>query len=233
MKQIDANVMKALSPEEMTMLSNIQSIIGELIGQNQEAPPEESVEVSKQDEMETTEEIRKPIDEEEKVEKEIVTSESDSTTASDDAEERIDETQTEITEDGVNEVAKALLQVLKGKKKQDKKPINPLVSAIKQVVDVQKSNQEQLNELTTAFSQIIKGMGIAQQMEVHKSQTEKKNSQNPIYAEDMEKVFKSILDSVKTDSRQENSEVKKSNNDIIRDNLRNPNFLKSAIANKF
>ena len=63
-----------------------------------------------------------------------------------------------------------------------------MITTLKQIVDVQKSNQSQLEELSTAFAQLIEGMGITQQMEVHKSKTNE-SDKKPIYAEDMEKVL--------------------------------------------
>lgn len=236
MKTKNEEVMKALSPEEMSMLSNVYSILGEMIGQNSQSAPttnpetnSETVAVAKEN-MKTTDELTEKVDD---VEKELVTTSSDSATGSDDAKTKIDYTQTEETEAAVNEVAKALLEVFKNKKKQDVKPVNPIVSTLKQVAEVQKSTQEQLEELTKAFGQLITGMGIAQQMEVSKSQKEVRKEKNaPIYAEDMEKAFKAILDSVQK-SEPEKETGRQSNNDIIRKNLSNPNFLKAAIANKF
>ena len=73
-KHIDADVMKALSPEEATMLSNVQSIIGEILQGGQPAPVAEAAPgvVKAEDNMDTTEELETAIDEDKSEKKKSV-----------------------------------------------------------------------------------------------------------------------------------------------------------------
>ncbi len=171
-------VQKALSPEEMTLISNIESMLGELkaqggAGMDPMAAPapvaEQQAPIMREDDEEkigTTDEKTESID------KELETSESDSATASDDAEERIDETQTELTEEGVDEVAKQLIKMLRGSGtvKKSKPPVNPIIAALGKVVEVQKSTQSQVDGIENALTSIMDGLGLFKEMEIAKAE---------------------------------------------------------------
>ena len=156
-------VEKALTPEEETILSNIESLVVQLKQMNAGEAAEiieepEEIAMSKQEE-----------EEDEKMEKSIETTPSEAATASDDAEERIDETQTEQAEEAVQEVVKALLQAVNKSKKPVKKSANALlIDAIKELTEVQKSSQERVGMLETAFNNILEANGIVKQFELAK-----------------------------------------------------------------
>jgi len=254
LKPNNQEVMKALSPEEATLLSNVQSMIGELLqggGEVIEEPPapvEAAVmrSIQKEENMKTTEELDEAIDDDpkaekaKKVKKEMVTTPSDSETASDDAETRIDETISETIEENVDEVAKSLANILMGnmKKTAKKREINPIVSTLNQVAEVQKSTQGQINDLSTAFEQLLTGIGITEQMKVSKEAevVEKKG----IVSEDVAgfvQVLKDALGVSKSEPTGMRSEAPVSgawgsNNDQIRKNLSDPNVMNGLIGNK-
>lgn len=225
-------VEKMLDPNEITVLSNAQSLINELLQGGQGAT--EEVAVSKEN-IPTTDDMEETV--EDSVKKELENTPSDSATASDDAETRIDETQTETTEEGVNEVAKAILEVFKGyQKREPVKKANPIVEAIRGIAEVQKSTQDQINDLTSAFANLLDGLGVVEQMGVTKSVEKKvEKSADPItndrsVADFLAQVLKASGQEVKKDEDQTYAGT--SNSQIIRKNLSNANVLKSLIANK-
>lgn len=246
-------VMKALSPEETTMLSNISSIIDQLIsgagGEVVEQQEEEENNMNQEEafkaendtesNMKTTEELDEAIDDED-IEKELVTTQSDSSTASNAAEEIIDETQTELTEGNVDEVAKALSGVLKNIMKpnqQKPKKVNPLVKVLEGVTQVQKSTQEQVNELNTAFSRLLEGLGVTEQMKVHKASSE--NSKGTPYTSDpnaQQDVVKSLVEALQNVSsnkdKTEESNMVGDNREKIRKNLSDPNVLSALVTKR-
>ena len=150
-------VEKALSPEEMTALGNIQSILSEIMQMNPEAGMEDQ-----------TQEFAKTEDEDDDVEKTLETTASESGTASDDAETRLEEGQTEVSEDNAETIAKAIASILKPAKVEKKK--DPLHDVLLEMAKVQKSSQEQVLELSEAFGNILSGLGIAKQIEIAKEE---------------------------------------------------------------
>lgn len=263
-------VEKMLSPEEVSMLSNIQSLLGEVMrmgGDPQGNPNLGTVEAScgvrkaengDGERIATTEELDKNVEKqtegeekekEKEVEKMLVSSPSDSATASDSAEERIEETQTELTEEGVDEVAKAIYKIANAFKNNVNKstPTNPLIDAMYNLAEVQKSTQEQINVIAQGFNNLIEGMGIAEQMKVTKSLEDQKSSQGvPLVNPDSQEMqgFLNVLNqmvqgqAVQKDQgdisyKQSNHPIEGSdNNSIIRKNLSDRKILGHLVANK-
>jgi hypothetical protein len=237
-----SEVKKMMSPEEQTILGNIQSLIGELLVPVAGGDDAAMMQAAKQEKEETDDypmdEIEKAEDDEDvaAVDKGLENTASDSATASDPNEARIEETQTELTEESVNEVAKTLMKVFEHFGKSDKPvaktELGQLVDAINGMVQVQKGQSEKVLGIETALSHIIEGSGIAEQMGITKSVEEKK----PVVTHNNEVVAKAIADVLgsaignKTQAPVDNS--MNSNSSIIRKTLRSPGFLHAAIANK-
>lgn len=251
---------KVFSPEEMTALSNISSIINELMqmggNDNNSSIVEEELEDNSNvvsnpparndqtpsDNTEENEEkevkmIVKNLDLKlQKILKGLETTPSESATASDDAEERMDEPMTDLSEENLNAVAKTIALLLAGKTAVKKSA--PKRTALEQILDrivsVQKSTQEGLDELSVAFGHILKGMGIAEQLEVTKSESDKQvreaqvsKSQN----EEMMKFLKQIVDVSKSANNTEETKVSKSSpNSIVRKNLGTREVLTALVG---
>jgi len=230
------NVNKALSPEELTALSNIQSIISELVQMSGgvEAPMEEEVMMAENEAP--PKEVQEKIDEEDEdsVNKGIITTPSDSATASDDAVERMEEVQTELTEENVNEVAKALnvLASLQTKKKAVKKSANQLIlEEIGKVAGIQKSNQEQIQEVQKALFSVIEGMGITKQFEIaQKSQIGNPQVGQDVQNEQMLQHIKKALGSSDNIQKEQNKFL--SNGEIARKNLKDRQVLTGILGQR-
>lgn len=256
-------VSKMFSPEEMTALSNISSIINELMqmGGNEGTPIVEEEEpsdpvapklpiknnqpdsdMSNTDDSEDTEEkevkmIVKNLDTRlSKILKGLETTPSDSATASDDAEERIDEPQTELSEENLNEVAKTIALLLAGKSTVKKSA--PKSTALEQILDrlvsVQKSTQEGIDELSEAFGHILKGMGIAKQLEISKSEEDKKGREEQITKTQNEELLKFFQQIRNVTKDADNSGVKnvsgKSQTNEVRKNIGTREVLTALVG---
>jgi len=238
-KDKDKKVEKMLSPEEATMLSNIQSLVGELLNASSggvvgEPVMETMKEEDKPDFVKPEEEKKEEEKKEEDVEKELEITPSDSSTASDDDKKRIDETQTELTEENVDEVSKALVKIFNlanPKKEVAKSELGQVVDAINKMLEVQKGQNSKVDELETAFSNMLEGLGITKQMEIAKSEESKSK---PIVTNDNDRVMKAIVEVLgnAVGKKQEEPTGQLSNSQIIRKNLGNKDFLHAAIANK-
>ena len=240
LKNQNLDVNKSLTPEEISILGNIQSMVGELLNQSgfaqqdvqqsaqqPEQPPAQTMKA--EDSTKTTEEMQTSIEDEAK--KDIVSTESDSSTASDNAEERIDEQMTEQTEEGVAEVSKALAEFLKSYtvKKDPAKKINPVIGALGQLANANKSLKSEVLEVKNAMAQLLDGLVIIEQMKSMKSQEIKSE---PITTQtDAKDFIKMLVSELKGEVRKSEDE-NLNNNQIIRKNLSNFDVLKGLIANK-
>ena len=214
-------IKKALAPEELTALSNMQSILQELISMNQGGSEEmdmgtEEVERAEGEEVMTPEEESTEGKEVKMIIKGIEETPSDSSTASDDAEARMSEVQTEQTEENVTEVAKALLKALNvGSVKKSIKPVDPMTQALGQIVQVVKAQQEKQDVLSQTLSHILNGMGVTKQLEVAKSEQAKKS---PVIDSDNGAMLKEIRKALNLD-QVDRQEVHKSNSQVVKKNL--------------
>lgn len=223
-------VNKALSPEEQTALSNIQSILSELLtmsenGGGMEAPTEEPVEMAEGEDVMTPEEESSEGKEVKMIVKGLEETPSDAATASDDTEERMQEVQTEQTEENVNEVAKALLEAL-GRRNTVKKsaPLDPTTKALNQIVQVVKAQNDRQSVLEETLSHVLNGMGVMKQLEVAKSEQKKQ----PIVDNDNQAVLKAIQ-SMLTVNKPE-VQTYESNSNIARKNLGSADVLKGLLG---
>lgn len=238
-------VNKALSPEEQSILGNIQSLIQELTTGGSEPAEEEPVMAAEEeiedDDMVVEEEIVDDEGEQEVkmtlVNKELETTPSEGPTASDDAEGRIEGNQIPESEENVTAVAKALIQALAPKQQKVEKSATELIlEAVGQMANVQKSNQKQITDLSNAFGQLIQGLGIVDQMGIAKSAKEEiAQKSTPIMDSDNQNVIdfmKQISGMVNKSETVSQPEVVGSQNSVIRKNLRDKNVLRALVANK-
>lgn len=218
---MSTKVNKALSPEEMMLVSNIQSLLDEMVQMQsggapvEEAPVEEAPVVQGAEgamdapamEEETTEgkEIKMIL-------KALEATQSEGATASDDAEERVEDPLPDLTEENVTEVAKTakLLNALIKKSQAPKKSVDPSLHLLDKVAGVLKSNNERMDQLSEAFTHIAKGMGLNKQLEVAKAEQERRENVNKASSTQNDDIIKVLKDLVGT--KQE--PVKKSSNSV-------------------
>ena len=231
-------VNKALSPEEQTALSNIQSILSEILAMNEGAEPQ-SVEMAEPQGMPPTPEQQEEEGKEVKMiikafkemaKKSMEETPSDAATASDDAEVRIDEVQTEQTEENVNEVAKAIMMLLgKNGHVQKSKSSDPTISALNEIVKVVKAQNERQGVLEETLGHIMNGMGVMKQFEVAKAE-QKKNQ--PIVDQDNQAVLKAIGDAlgIKATGTSVQKSDYMSNSQVVKKNLGSADVLKGLLG---
>lgn len=224
-------VKKALSPEEATALSNIQSILSELLAMNEgggmEAPTEEPVEMAEGEDMMSPEEESSEGKEVKMIVKGLEETPSDAATASDDTEQRMDEVRTEQTEENVNEVAKALLQLLQPKQVKKSAPLDPTTKALKEIVQVVKAQNDRQSVLEETLSHVLNGMGVMKQLEVAKAEAKKQ----PIVDNDNNAVLKAISDALKVgNSQPAQPQTYESNANLARKNLGRADVLKGLLG---
>jgi DNA primase catalytic subunit len=203
-------IKKALSNEEMTMLSNIASIVQEMMALNQGEAPVVEEEMQKQEEEE--EKI-------EEIEKGIETTPSDASTANDKVEDIIEETQTEQSVENVNEVAKMLKDFLASTKKVEKDKTNEKIDKL----------TNQVEQVTKAFENVLHATGIVDQMKVVKDEEKKKST--PIMESNQQVIdfINQLQNSVKKDKTEG---VKLNNSDKVRKTLGSPSVLKAMLSNR-
>jgi len=227
-------VEKMLSPEEMTLVSNIGSILEQLMqmgqGGGEEVAPQAVMESEdslppmdeeKEDGIEDTKKARKGLEE----------TPSDSSTASDDAEERMEEVIPEQTTENVDEVAKAMRILLgyvnkQNVKKSVKKQESPLTQVLNKMVEVQKSSQNQIDELATAMTHVLEGLGVTKQLEVVQQSHREPKKINKSQNDELIEVFKSITGNV--GKSEISSEMSQHN--AVRKNLANADVLKGLLG---
>ena len=184
-------VQKTLGQEEMTLVNNISSLINELKSASGQQVQDAEMNREGQPVIEKPEQISEkagepsPSDKEigkagdpspsdpsapskKKVEKEIVNTESDVSTARDDPEDRMLDALSEVDVSNVDEVKKAValvkkIQMLRAEKSRD---ITPLANAMVQLTQVVKSIVAEQRETQTALSNILDGIGVTKQMEL-------------------------------------------------------------------
>lgn len=246
----DNTVKKALSPEEEATISNIQSLCSELLAssQAQEEQPE-----MVQPETATMQEGAPPPDEEEKkkeeegkmtlvikeaVKKALEETPSDSATGSDDAETRIEDIQTDMTLENVDEVTKAVMSILKQQKAKKSFAPDAHTKILSDVVQIAKSQQEEMSEIKKTLNGILEGFGIASQIEIaQKSQTAGAQqpgavqASQPIMAPQNDQVLELLKDLT---GKTEKSKVDErfARNSEVRKTLRKPDVLTGLIGHR-
>jgi hypothetical protein len=223
-------VIKMLSPEEQTALSNIQSILAELLAMGgAEAPMEEpEVEMAENEMMDTPEDEESEGKEVKMIVKGIEETQSDAATASDNAETRIDETQSEQDEENVNEVAKQLVSLLQQGtvKKSAVKKLDPTTAALAQIVQVVKSQNERQSVLEETLGHVLSSMGVMKQLEVAKA----KEKKQPIVNNDNTAVLKAIQEALGVQVHKSENETYISNSQKVKKNLGSADVLKGLLG---
>lgn len=178
-------VKKALSDEERQLVASALSALQQLA--QGEAGEEELAEMSEKEE----EEEKYDKQEEEEDEKEEK-AEGEGGTASDDAETRIDEANTELTEESLGEVEKGIENLLNEiNRKPVKKSANPEYAKVlgKLTAIIQKMFERQ-NSTDTAIENILNGLGVAKEV---KKTYEPKQPKN-ITPRDSDLVVKALIE---------------------------------------
>lgn len=228
-----------MSPEMQTMMGNLSSILEEIQnmygneGMGMEAPAQMSAKEDMAGDGDMMEEkVESGYDEDMmKAQKALETTEPDATSASDDAEERMDETNTEITEDSVMEVAKALALLsgkVKAPVKKSAQKADPMVDAIHSLTRVVKGIADKQNATDTAVNGILEGLGVSSQLEkIQKSEDAKPLPVTNPDAGEMLKVFKSMLGQGAQGVQEVNEGPVTSNvqSNEVRKNLRSPEMV--------
>jgi len=212
-------VTKALGPDEVTALQNVMSSLQEILQMSSGASADQGTAVQGQTVADAAVTPPAPVEDpknpfEQKScggtlkQKALETTPSDAPTANDDVEARIDDVLPPETEDNIDEVAKAIAKLLGGRSvaKSAIKQVDPLTQVLEKIVTVQKSQAETTNEMMAAFSNLLDGMGITEQMNVAKSAIAKKSE--PIMTQDNEavvNVLKGLLGLADTKVEKESS----------------------------
>ena len=213
-------VNKALSQEEQTILANIKSLTEELmsanastgmdagspagdgaekadlgmtgvLGQQGQEPDgdEDKLNKSKNENIDDMDDKGQKV----KLEKDITATPSDGETASSDAEQRMDEVLTGLTEENVESVAKAIARIQKTRQV-NKSASSPIVSAINELARVVKDISSRQMEQETAFGNLLDGLGVTKQIETAMGADRVEKSRTPIFANDNSRLAKSLAD---------------------------------------
>lgn len=208
-------VRKQMSPEQASLLANAKSLIEEIEAmQSGEVAEPELEEV----EMQLDEDEKKKRDEEYTEKSKgttVLKQESEGSTASDDAEEIVEDLP-EQTEENVDEVAKAIVGMLQ------KAPINKSGSqtrldnlsdnktfmvAFNALTKVVKSLAENQNDHDVALSNILEGLNVADTVRTEAKKTEAK----PVVTSDLGNVLTEITKSLQSLKDQKSAEPEQKN----------------------
>jgi hypothetical protein len=253
---MDQVLKDANAGEEKILLNNIMSLVQQLLsnesaegtqnedgqsgieqgGTELEAPGDIKMTKSvKKGEKQMNEEDKKDDEKDEEVKKSTISTPADNDdTARDDAEKRIDDESTNITDEAIDEVAKAIAKKL-FKSKEVKKSENNLTTnqLLNEIVKVQKSLLARQEETENALSNMIKGLGIADEInksyEVQKSQEVKKGLNNK---SDVEATLNYLIEKGVIKSNQEVEKDYTSNIDKVRKTLGNSSLLSALTVRK-
>ena len=235
---VKADVMKALSTDEMTVLSNIQSLIEQLMqasAGNTQADQSQTADMSMQGQAAKSDEgYKESIFDDGKAAKAIVSGTSDAATPEDSkAKDMIDDQLTpEPTEENLkSELAKALATIMavssKVKKSDAPKIDNSVVATLNEVTKALKAISDRQDVMAKAFGEVLDGMGVTEQVEI--ARKEQDDKRKPIMNADGAAVVKFLADalnSVKKEAQPSNDETDINGNLIsgnahtIRKNLR-------------
>lgn len=220
---MSTNVKKALNSkvEKMsggsqakTIFNNLLALVDELEkleGQElmQDAPEDamgqQLEEMKGCDTMKQEEQTDRPVEEVEEIAKGIEQTSSEGSTASDDAGERDMGNATDTMDENVQMLAKALLQMA-GKSVEAKKSVAPknndLTTAINTLTTVVKSLATQQNEQATAIESILKGLGVAEQIE-KSAPTKKVEKQELTSSKELNSILEYVAKSIETQQKGE------------------------------
>lgn len=215
----------SFSPEEQQIFNNIFALLKELqtMGGSDEDMPEQP---PMGEEQKQENEMERPPMEEEEINKGIESTSSDGGTANDDAGERDEKNYTNITDEGINEVAKAILQMAKRKevnKNSVNKETNNIAPVLNELAKTMKSINDRQQETEQTIEKILKGLGVAKYIEDEEQKTEKSK---PVHGnQELQKILEYVTKSLgdgKTEDTKENNYTGVSDNKIkARKSIRN------------
>ena len=241
MLNIDDKILKSLSPEEASIVSNLMSGLNELLSMNSSTDttgvqnPAPAGVAGKADMANTgtdkedpnKEKVETEEEKEEKAKKNISTTPAQTSpeggkapTGSSPATDNIDDQTGKEEEKNVEEVAKSLVQLLTGIKKPQpvQKTVNPVIAILDGVVKAQQKTSNDVEMLSNTIAKMLEGLGVVKQMEAVKKDLTKENSPSkPIMNADNEAVLKFIngLNSVVKKSQDNgNQEYKIAENEL-------------------
>ena len=194
------DVTKALSPEEKTVLSNIQSLIGQLMQTSESveaaAPPEEPPVEKPIDGIKketTTVEDKPPFDDDKKkekksVKKDEVTTTSEGVTPEDASAEEI--TDRDLTETTDESLAKAIITIAQKMQKSTvkKAAVNPVIEALSGLTIAIKSIADRQDDMDKGMTSLLTGLGVTEQMEIARKSTERV----PVVNNDNDRLVKAL-----------------------------------------
>jgi hypothetical protein len=211
-------VMKALTPEEKTLLANVKAGIEEILnisaagGESNEngmqaaavqpPKPQQTVAMA-EDRQETTPKLEESPDKKveecstSKVKKETTSQPGDTASAQDKTETRIEDPEPEGSEEALAEISKAFAKFF-GVNKSVKKtaPINPIVEVMAAQQKAMKSQNDKIDMLAKGLSELMDGMGITKQLEIAEEEVRKAEIK-PITNPDSDLVIKHLADLIK------------------------------------
>lgn len=237
------NVKKDVSDnsEEKTILYNIVSLAQQLLqAENAEGTKEENVQTG--EELEPKENVQmaddgkedkdeKDEDKEEgkEVKKGIIETGSDGATANDTSEKKLDDPLTDITEETIDEVAKAIVEKLY-KSKSVKKSVNEdngtVNKLLTEMLKIQKGLLARQEETENAIANLIKGFGIADQVtKAYQAETNKQVKKGLNDPQDVENTLRFIAKALNLDTQKKEESKSDSNSDIVRKSLADKGLL--------
>jgi len=235
-RPVKRKVNKMLSPEEMTLVSNIESILQQLMqmgsGGGMAEEPATPVVMEAEDMPPKIDEDEDKTMEKRRLKKGLEETPSDAATASDDAEERMEEVHTELSAENVSEVEKAFKVLMQAMQKQNVKksvnaPQSPLTQVLNKLVEVQKANQEQINDVSMAMTHILEGLGVAKQLDVVEEPARNPKSINKSQNDELLEVLKGLTQEKKEESSYIN---KASQSNKVRKTFSDPNILRGLLG---
>ena len=185
-----------LSPEERNLLENAKALISEIESMQEGEATMEEEEIEMQMDEEDENGKKKEFEEEYEGAKgtDVQKQESEGTTASDTADQRVEDLP-EQTEENVDEVAKSIVKLLgkapvnKSVVRSKKGQVNnaPVLVALNALTKVVKSLADNQNEQDQALSSILEGLGVADAVKVQKAE---KNQ--PVVNADLAQVLNEV-----------------------------------------
>lgn len=216
--------------DQKILLENILSLLQEIMqssGVEEETPINE--EVVMESAVVEDDEVNKNVEEDDKdkdVEKELVNTPSDGSTANDDAEERVDEPLPEASEENVKDVSK-MLNLLK---RMNVKKSNNDSKVLKEILQVTKNLAGRQNDTEEALTHVLKGLGVAKEIEkindIEKSEKVTKGLNN---TQDVNNTVDILAQAISKVNKQSNTG--ESINEV-RKTLRNVDLLQGLVKRK-
>jgi hypothetical protein len=210
-----------ITPDEQALLNNIFALLQELqsalgnsgldsqLGQTVSEAPDIS-QGATDVEMECTPNKKLNPNEEVKKKKEIVESSSDGTTANDKTEDKIEDMNTNITNESIAEVAKMLLHFINKKKNSNtvnKSVLTSNTTSMSELHEIKKSIQaiaEKQKVVDQTLSSILDGIGVGKELESLQSQTVEKSTRKNINSNS---EITELLNYIKSNVKNESDEM--------------------------